>query len=345
MRQNDRMTPTTSRPPRVLSGIQPTADAFHLGNYLGALREWVKLQATHDAYYCVVDQHAITREHDPETLRRRTYASFAQLLAIGLDPERSTVFVQSQVPEHSQLAWVLECQTGFGEAGRMTQFKDKSQKEGAGRVTVGLFTYPVLQAADILIYQADAVPVGEDQRQHLELTRVLAQRFNTKFGDTLTVPEPLIVKATAKIVDLQDPTAKMSKSSPGGCAWLLDDDKTLAKKIKSAVTDSERDIVFDPERKPGVSNLLTIQHALTGKAIDDLVADYAGRGYGDLKVDTAEIVVEAVRPLRERHFELMADPAELHRLMTIGAHKARQTAAQTLELVYQRVGFVPMARE
>jgi tryptophanyl-tRNA synthetase len=345
MRQNDRMTPTTSRPPRVLSGIQPTADAFHLGNYLGALREWVKLQATHDAYYCVVDQHAITREHDPETLRRRTYASFAQLLAIGLDPERSTVFVQSQVPEHSQLAWVLECQTGFGEAGRMTQFKDKSQKEGAGRVTVGLFTYPVLQAADILIYQADAVPVGEDQRQHLELTRVLAQRFNTKFGDTLTVPEPLIVKATAKIVDLQDPTAKMSKSSPGGCAWLLDDDKTLAKKIKSAVTDSERDIVFDPERKPGVSNLLTIQHALTGKAIDDLVADYSGRGYGDLKVDTAEIVVQAVRPLRERHFELMADPAELHRLMTIGAHKARQTAAQTLELVYQRVGFVPMARE
>jgi tryptophanyl-tRNA synthetase len=249
------------------------------------------------------------------------------------------------VPEHSQLAWVLECQTGFGEAGRMTQFKDKSQKEGAGRVTVGLFTYPVLQAADILIYQADAVPVGEDQRQHLELTRDLAQRFNTKFGDTLTVPEPLIVKATAKIVDLQDPTAKMSKSSPGGCAWLLDDDKTLAKKIKSAVTDSEREIVFDPERKPGVSNLLTIQHALTGTAIDDLVADYAGRGYGDLKVDTAEIVVEAVRPLRERHFELMADPAELHRLMTIGARKARETAAQTLELVYQRVGFVPMARE
>jgi tryptophanyl-tRNA synthetase len=345
MRQNDRMTPTTSRPPRVLSGIQPTADAFHLGNYLGALREWVTLQATHDAYYCVVDQHAITREHDPETLRRRTYASFAQLLAIGLDPERSTVFVQSQVPEHSQLAWVLECQTGFGEAGRMTQFKDKSQKEGAGRVTVGLFTYPILQAADILVYQADAVPVGEDQRQHLELTRDLAQRFNTRFGDTLTVPEPLIVKATAKIVDLQDPTAKMSKSSPAGCAWLLDDEKTLTKKIKSAVTDSERDIVFDPERKPGVSNLLTIQHALTGKAIDDLVVDYVGRGYGDLKVETAEIVVEAVRPLRERHFELMADPAELHRLMTIGAHKARETAAQTLELVYQRVGFVPMARE
>ena len=345
MRQNDGMTPSTTRLPRVLSGIQPTADAFHLGNYLGALREWVKLQATHDAYYCVVDQHAITAEHDPETLRRRTYASFAQLLAIGLDPERSTVFVQSQVPEHSQLAWVLQCQTGFGEAGRMTQFKDKSQKEGAGRVTVGLFTYPILQAADILIYQADAVPVGEDQRQHLELTRDLAQRFNTKFGETLTVPEPLIVKATAKIVDLQDPTAKMSKSSPTGCAWLLDDDKTLAKKIKSAVTDSEREIIFDPERKPGVSNLLTIQHALTGKEIDALVDEYAGHGYGDLKTDTAEIVVEAVRPLRERHFELMADPAELHRLMSVGAHKARAVAAQTLEMVYQRVGFVPIARE
>ena len=238
----------TPRPPRVLSGIQPTADAFHLGNYLGALREWVRMQATHDAYYCVVDQHAITRDHDPEQLRRRTYASFAQLLAIGLDPDLATVFVQSQVPEHSQLAWVLECQTGFGEAGRMTQFKDKSQKEGSARVTVGLFTYPILQAADILIYQADAVPVGEDQRQHLELTRDLAQRFNAKFGETLTVPEPMIVKETAKIVDLQDPTAKMSKSSPAGCAFILDDDKTLAKKIKSAVTDSERDIVFDPER-------------------------------------------------------------------------------------------------
>jgi tryptophanyl-tRNA synthetase len=345
MRQNDRMTPTPSRLPRVLSGIQPTADAFHLGNYLGALREWVKLQAGHDAYYCVVDQHAITVEHDPETLRRRTYASFAQLLAIGLDPEKSTIFVQSHVPEHSQLAWVLECQTGFGEAGRMTQFKDKSQKEGASRVTVGLYTYPILQAADILIYQADAVPVGEDQRQHLELTRDLAQRFNTKFGETLTVPEPLIVKATAKIVDLQDPTAKMSKSSPSGCAWLLDDDKTLAKKIKSAVTDSERDIIFDPERKPGVSNLLTIQHAFTGKDIDALVDGYAGRGYGDLKADTAEIVVESIRPIRDRHHELMADPAELRRLMTVGAHKARTTAATTLDSVYQRVGFVPMDRE
>ena len=339
------MTPERTRPPRVLSGIQPTADAFHLGNYLGALREWVRLQHSHDAYYCVVDQHAITVDHDPDQLRRRTYASFAQLLAIGLDPERSTVFVQSQVPEHSQLAWVLECQTGFGEAGRMTQFKDKSQKGGADRSTVGLFTYPILQAADILIYHADAVPVGEDQRQHLELTRDLAQRFNTKFGPTLTVPEPYIVKETAKILDLQEPTSKMSKSSPAGCVFILDDDRTITKKIKSAVTDSERDIVFDADRKPGVSNLLTIQHALTGKAIEDLVSGYAGRGYGDLKGDTAELVVESIRPFRERVAELMADPAELRRLMTVGAHKARETAAATLDDVYQRVGFVPLDRE
>jgi tryptophanyl-tRNA synthetase len=331
-----------SRPPRVLSGIQPTADAFHIGNFLGALREWVRLQGTHDAYYCVVDQHAITVDHDPEALRRRTYASFAQLLAVGLDPQESTVFVQSHVPEHSQLAWVLECQTGFGEAGRMTQFKDKSQKEGSARATVGLFTYPILQAADILIYQADAVPVGEDQRQHLELTRDLAQRFNTTFGPTLTVPEALIVKETAKIVDLQDPTAKMSKSSPAGCVFLLDDDKTITKKIKTAVTDSDRDITFDPERKAGVSNLLTMQQALTGRAMSDLVEDYADRGYGDLKSDTAEIVVEFVRPIRERVTELMGDPAELNRLMGVGAQKARHTAAQTLADVYQRVGFVPL---
>ena len=336
------MTAADGRHPRVLSGIQPTADAFHIGNYIGALREWVRLQATHDAYYCVVDQHAITVEHDPETLRRRTYASFAQLLAIGLDPERSTIFVQSHVPEHSQLAWVLECQTGFGEAGRMTQFKDKSQRSESDRITVGLYTYPILQAADILIYQADAVPVGEDQRQHLELTRDLAQRFNTRFGPTLTVPEALIVNETAKILDLQDPTAKMSKSVAAGCVFLLDDDKAVTKKIKSAVTDSEREVRFDAVNKPGVSNLLSIQHALTGRSIADLEASYEGRGYGDLKGDTAELAVESIRPIRERVQELMADPAELRRLMTIGAHRARATAAQTLDAVYQRVGFVPM---
>lgn len=342
--QNDGMTASAARPARVLSGIQPTADSFHLGNYLGALREWVRLQSSHDAYYCVVDQHAITVEHDPEQLRRRTYASFAQLLAVGLDPEKSTVFVQSQVPEHSQLAWVLECQTGFGEAGRMTQFKDKSQKGGVERTTVGLFTYPILQAADILIYHADAVPVGEDQRQHLELTRDLAQRFNARFGPTLTVPEPYIVKETAKIVDLQEPTAKMSKSSPAGCAFILDDDTTLAKKIKGAVTDSEREIRYDPEGKPGVSNLLTIQQALTGRSVETLVAAYEGKGYGDLKSDTADIVVDSIRPFRERVVALMSDPAELRRLMTIGAHKARSTATGTLDEVYERVGFVPLGQ-
>jgi len=326
--------------PRVLSGIQPTADSFHIGNYLGALREWVRLQDTHDSFYCVVDQHAITVEHDPELLRTRTLASFAQLLAVGLDPERSTVFVQSQVPEHSQLAWVLECMTGFGEAGRMTQFKDKSSKGGADRSTVGLFTYPILQAADILIYRANAVPVGEDQRQHLELTRNLAQRFNSRFGETLTVPEPMIVKETAKIVDLQDPTSKMSKSSPAGCIFILDEDAVSIKKIKSAVTDSDRDIVFDLERKLGVSNLLTMQQAIRGVPMADIVADYEGRGYGDLKKETAEIVVDAIRPMRARTHEFLDDPAELTRLMHVGADKARAAAAPTLAAVYSRVGFV-----
>lgn len=326
--------------PRVLSGIQPTADSFHIGNYLGALREWVRLQDTHDAFYCVVDQHAITVEHDPQLLRERTLVSYAQLLAVGLDPARSTIFVQSQVPEHSQLSWVLECLTGFGEAGRMTQFKDKSAKGGADRSTVGLFTYPILQAADILIYQANGVPVGEDQRQHLELTRNLAQRFNSRFGETFVVPEPFIVKETAKIVDLQDPTAKMSKSSPPGCIFLLDEDSVTSKKIKSAVTDSEREVLFDPDSKPGVSNLLTMQQAILGQPMEQIVASYAEKGYGDLKKETAEIVVEAITPLRERTRELLADPPELQRIMHSGAEKARATASITLASVYDKVGFV-----
>lgn len=329
-------------PPRVLSGIQPTADSFQMGNYLGALRRWVELQDTHDAFYCVVDQHAITVEHDPEVLRRRTLVSFAQLLAVGLDPERSTIFVQSHVPEHAQLAWVLECLTGFGEASRMTQFKDKSQREGADRSTVGLFTYPVLQAADILIYQAAGVPVGEDQRQHLELTRDLAQRFNSRYGPTLVVPEPLIVADTAKVLDLADPTAKMSKSSPTGCIFLLDDPKVTSKKIMSAVTDSDRDIRFDPQEKPGVSNLLTLISALDGRSIDQLVSEYDGRGYGDLKKDAAAIVVDFVTDFRARVDALMADPAELSRLVRQGAERARAAATPTLAAVYERVGFVPL---
>jgi tryptophanyl-tRNA synthetase len=326
--------------PRVLSGIQPTADSFHIGNYLGALREWVRMQETHDCFYCVVDQHAITVEHDPAVLRERTLASYAQLLAVGLDPEKSTIFVQSQVPEHSQLAWVLECQTGFGEASRMTQFKDKSVKGGAERSSVGLFTYPILQAADILIYRANAVPVGEDQRQHLELTRDLAQRFNAMFGSTFTVPEPMIIKETAKVVDLQDPTAKMSKSSPSGCVFLLDDDAVSRKKIKSAVTDSEREIRFDPVNKAGVANLLTMQQALTGRAMADIVSGYSGKGYGDLKSDTADIVMEAITPIRERTRALLADRAELLRLMSRGAERARATASTTLRDVYDKVGFI-----
>ena len=331
---------TSAGAPRVLSGIQPTADSFHIGNYLGALREWVRLQDTHDAFYCVVDQHAITVDHDPKVLRERTLVSYAQLLAVGLDPARSTIFVQSQVPEHSQLAWVLECQTGFGEAGRMTQFKDKSAKGGADRSTVGLFTYPILQAADILIYQANGVPVGEDQRQHLELTRNLAQRFNARFGETFVVPEPLIVKETAKIVDLQEPTAKMSKSSPPGCIFLLDEDSVTIKKIKSAVTDSDRDIAFDQDAKPGVSNLLTMQQAILGLPMADIVESYADKGYGDLKKETAEIVVEAIRPIRERTREYLADQAELLRTIHAGADKARRTASVTLDSVYDKVGFV-----
>lgn len=332
--------------PRVLSGIQPTADSFHLGNYLGALRNWVELQESHDAYYCVVDLHAITAGHDPAVLRQRTRVSAAQLLALGLDPEHCTLFVQSQVPEHAQLAWVLGCITGFGEASRMTQFKDKSSKQGADRSSVGLFTYPILQAADILLYQADAVPVGEDQRQHLELTRDLAQRFNTTFGPAFTVPEPYIIKGTAKITDLQDPTAKMSKSasSPSGIVELLDDPARSAKKIRSAVTDTGREVTFDPSAKPGVSNLLTIYSALSARSVDDLVSAYAGKGYGDLKKDLAEVVADFVRPVQERTRAYLDDPGQLDKLLGIGSEKARAVASSTLADVYDRVGFLAPAR-
>jgi len=329
--------------PRVLSGIQPTADSFHLGNYLGAVRQWIGLQDTHDAFYFIADLHAITVEHDPTLLRQRTRVSVAQLLAAGLEPERCTLFVQSHVPEHAQLAWIMNCLTGMGEASRMTQFKDKSAKGGADRSSVGLFTYPILQAADILLYQADQVPVGEDQRQHLELTRDLAQRFNHRFGETLTVPSPYILKATAKITDLQEPTAKMSKSSssPSGIVELLDEPKVSEKKVKSAVTDSEREIRFDEENKPGISNLLTISSALTGTPIPELVASYEGKGYGDLKKDVAAAVVDFVTPFRERTNAFLDDVAGLDAILAQGAEKARAVAAETLAGVYERVGFVP----
>lgn len=334
--------PTGAPRQRVLSGIQPTADSFHFGNYLGALRQWVSLQDEHEPFYMVVDQHAITLEHDPKLLRERTYRSAAQLLAMGVDPERSAVFVQSHVPAHAQLAWVLNCITAFGEARRMTQFKDKSAKGGEGAASVGLFTYPILQAADILLYRPAFVPVGEDQRQHLELTRDLAHRFNTRYKKTFRLPEPYILKETAKIYDLQNPTAKMSKSasSPAGIIDLLDDPKVSAKKIRSAVTDSEAVVAFDPESKPGVSNLLSIFAALTGRPAADIAGDYAGRGYGDLKGDLADVVVEFVTPLRDRALGLLEDRSALDEVLASGAARARAVADRTLADVYDRVGFV-----
>ncbi|MEC3913135.1 tryptophan--tRNA ligase [Nocardia sp. CDC160] len=334
--------PTAERKQRVLSGIQPTSDSFHLGNYLGALQYWVRLQDDYDAFYFIPDLHAITVPQDPKELRRRTKVSAAQLLALGLDPKRSTLFVQSQVPEHAELAWVLNCLTGFGEASRMTQFKDKSVKQGADNATVGLFTYPVLMAADILLYRAQLVPVGEDQRQHLELTRNLAQRFNTRYKKTFVVPEPHIVTGTAKIYDLQDPTSKMSKSATtdAGLLNLLDDPKVSAKKIRSAVTDTEREIRYDPETKPGVSNLLVILSALTDTPVVTLEQDYAGKGYGDLKSDTADALVEFVTPLRAKVQEYMSDQGELDRVLASGAERAREVAGKTLAQVYDRVGFL-----
>jgi tryptophanyl-tRNA synthetase len=326
---------------RVLSGIQPTADSFHLGNYLGAVRQWVALQETHDAFYCVVDLHAITIEHEPALLRQRTRVAVAQLLAAGLDPQRCTLFVQSHVPEHPQLSWVLSCLTGFGEASRMTQFKDKSARQAAA--SVGLFTYPILQAADILLYQAHQVPVGEDQRQHLELTRDLAQRFNGRFGDTFVVPEPYIVKETAKILDLQLVDKQMSKSIGGaGCLWLLEEPESLAKKIKRAVTDTGTEVRFDPQDKPGVSNLLTILGTLTGRASADLEGDYEGKGYGALKTDVADAVVAFATPFRARVQELLADEAGMDALLADGAARARKVAEETLHHAYDAVGFLPV---
>ncbi|WP_031506303.1 tryptophan--tRNA ligase [Streptomyces megasporus] len=329
--------------PRVFSGIQPTAGSFHLGNYLGAVRQWVELQETHDAFYSVVDLHAITIPQDPKDLRDATRLAAAQLLAAGLDPDRCTLFVQSHVPEHAQLAWLMNCLTGFGEASRMTQFKDKSARQGAEGTSVGLFTYPILQVADILLYQADRVPVGEDQRQHIELTRDLAERFNSRYGHTFTVPSAHILKDTAKIYDLQDPTVKMSKSaaSPKGVVSLLDEPKVSAKKIKSAVTDTGTEIRHDEENKPGISNLLVIYATLTGTGIPELEQQYAGKGYGALKTDLAEVVAAWVAPFRERTREYLDDPETLDSILAKGAEKARSIAAETLALAYEKVGFVP----
>jgi tryptophanyl-tRNA synthetase len=327
--------------PRLLSGMQPTADSLHLGNYLGALVQWVALQEDYGAYYCVVDQHAITVEHDPALLRRRTRVTAAQFLAAGIDPTRSVLFVQSHVAEHSQLTWVLQCITGFGEAGRMTQFKDKSAREGADHATVGLFTYPILQAADILLYDAARVPVGEDQRQHLELTRDLAQRFNTRYGDTFVVPEPHIVRATAKILDLQRPDKQMSKSLGGaGCLYLLDDPKVNTKKISSAVTDAGREVVYDPENKPGVSNLLTILSALSATPIAGLEERFAGAGYGDLKKEVESAFLAFAEPFRAEVDRWLTGDA-LDDVLAEGARRAREQASVRLADVYEKIGFLP----
>ena len=326
--------------PSVLSGIQPTADSFHIGNYFGALRQWVQMQDTHDCFYTVVDLHAITSEFDPKILKKRTLTSFAQLLAVGIDSLKSTLFVQSQVPQHAQLAWVLSCFTGFGEAGRMTQFKDKTQKGGQERSSVGLFTYPILQAADILLYQAQSVPVGEDQRQHLELTRDLAIRFNNQFGKTFVVPEAFIVKESAKILDLQDPTAKMSKSSPQGCVFILDEPDVVMKKFKTALTDSGKEIKYDPTNKPGISNLLSIIKAVTNEDMTTIESQFVNKGYGDLKIYTGELVVEKIiKPFREKTMTLLANENQLNSLMNDGAQKAEKVAAATLKSVYEKVGF------
>jgi tryptophanyl-tRNA synthetase len=328
---------------RVLSGIQPTADSFHLGNYLGAVKQWVDLQQDHDAFYCVVDLHALTVETEPALLRRRTLVAAAQLLALGLDPEKCTLFIQSHVPEHNQLGWVFECLAGFGEASRMTQFKDKSQKSGADRTVVGLFTYPILQAADIMLYQANRVPVGEDQRQHIELTRDLGQRFNSRFGETFVIPEAHILKSAAKINDLQDPAAKMSKSaaSNAGVIDILDSSDVNVKKIKSAVTDTGKEVKFDEKNKPGISNLLTIHSALSGSSIAELENEFAGKGYGDFKGAVAEVVTSYFAPVRARTEELLSDEGSLLEILAVGSQKAREVASVTLAKTYAALGLVP----
>ncbi len=328
--------------PNLLSGMQPSAGSLHLGNYLGALVNWAKMQDDYNAYYCVVDMHAITVAQDPADLRRNTRVTAAQYLAAGIDHNKSALFVQSHVPAHAQLAWVLNCITGMGEAGRMTQFKDKTQKGGSESASVGLFTYPILQAADILLYQPKAVPVGEDQRQHLELTRDLAMRFNSRFGETFVIPEAVILKETAKIYDLQNPEAKMSKSAadPKGLINIMDDSAAVVKKIKSAVTDTDGVIRFDRETKPGVSNLLGIHSAISGESIASLEARFEGAGYGALKDEVADVVVGAIEPIRNRTEDLLSDPAELDRLLAKGAARASEQSEATLAAVYERIGFI-----
>ncbi len=326
---------------RVLSGIQPSG-SMHLGNYLGALRQWERVQGP-DAFYCVVDLHSLTLSIDPAELREKTADVLALLMACGLDPERCTIFVQSHVPYHTELAWLLECVASFGELSRMTQFKEKSQRLGAEGPRAGLFTYPVLMAADILLYEAAAVPVGDDQRQHLELTRELAERFNTRYGQTFVVPEAHIPPAAARVMDLQEPTRKMSKSvsSPMGTITLLDDPEEVVRKVKRAVTDTLGRVAVDEAGQPGVTNLLEIAAALTGESPATLAERYDS--YGPLKADVAELINEALAPIQTRFAELRADEAELRRLAAVGAEKASAVAGAVYRRAAQAVGLLPGA--
>lgn len=332
--------------PRLYSGMQPSADSLHLGNYIGALLQWKDLQSTHDAFFSVVDMHAITVAQDPAELREKTRRTAAQYIAAGIDPSASTLYVQSHVAAHAQLQWVLATLTGYGEAARMTQFKDKSAKQGTEATSVGLFTYPVLMAADILLYDAEVVPVGDDQRQHVELTRDLAERFNSRFGETFVVPQTLTLKESARIYDLQNPSSKMSKSadSGSGIVWLLDEPDATRKKIMRAVTDTDGVVAFDREGKPGISNLLSIYGALTGRPIESIELEYEGKGYGDFKKGLAEVVTGTLGPVRERALELLADPAELDRILAHNAARADEIAEATLAKVYDRVGFLRRVR-
>ncbi|HEX4400935.1 MAG TPA: tryptophan--tRNA ligase [Galbitalea sp.] len=331
-----------STKPRLFSGMQPSADSLQIGNYIGALLQWREMQTTNDAIFCVVDLHALTVPQDPKLLAEQTRKTAAQYIAAGIDPERSILFVQSHVPAHPQLAWILNTITGFGEASRMTQFKDKAAKTGTDSASVGLFAYPTLMAADILLYDTDVVPVGDDQKQHVELTRDLAIRFNSRFGETFVVPKPVTMKETARIYDLQNPTSKMSKSaaSDSGVVWMLDDPAKTAKKIKSAVTDDDREIRFDRGAKPGVSNLLTILSAFTGTAVPALEESFVGKGYGELKTTVADAVVATFEPMRSRALALLDDPAELDRILGRNAERAAAIAAPKLQLVYDRIGLL-----
>ena len=326
--------------PRVFSGIQPTGEV-HLGNYLGAVRRWVEDQHVHDALYCVVDLHAITLPQDPEVLRSKTREVVTLLAAAGLDPEVCTLFVQSQVPEHAQLSWLMECTASFGELSRMTQFKEKGER--AQFTSAALFTYPALQAADILLYDTDRVPVGDDQRQHLELARDVAERFNSRYGPTFVVPEHAIPPIGARIMDLQDPSRKMSKSidSPQGTVLVLDPPEVITKKLKRAVTDTDGEVRYDPAAKPGVANLLSILAAVTGGDPVDLAGAY--EQYGPLKADVAEALVEALRPVQERFADLSADPAEIDRIIAKGADKAQAVAAPVLARAMTNIGLLPRA--